>query len=64
MLNAKNFEIDYAYTIFTSCIATYRPPMTLRNYQPVAWGLYQRVIDQSKADIFIKPGINNFVSVV
>jgi hypothetical protein len=31
--------------------------VTLRNYQPVAWVLYQRVIDQSKADIFIKPGI-------
>jgi hypothetical protein len=30
---------------------------SLRNYQPVAWVLYQRVIDQSKADIFIKPGI-------
>jgi hypothetical protein len=28
-------------------------PVTLRNYQPVAWVLYQRVIDQSKADIFI-----------
>jgi hypothetical protein len=27
------------------------------NYQPVAWVLYQRVIDQSKVDIFIKPGI-------
>ena len=31
--------------------------MTLRNYQLVAWVLYQRVIDHSKADIFIKPGI-------
>jgi hypothetical protein len=31
--------------------------VTLRNYQPVAWVLHQRVIDQSKADIFIKPGI-------
>jgi hypothetical protein len=40
------------YTIFTSYIAT------LRNYQPVAWVFYQRVIDQSKADIFIKPGIS------
>jgi hypothetical protein len=29
----------------------------LRNYQPVAWVLYQRVIDQSKADILIKPGL-------
>ena len=36
--------------------------MTFRNYQPVAWVLYQRVIDQSKADIFIKPGIIVFVS--
>jgi hypothetical protein len=27
--------------------------VALRNYQPVAWVLYQRVIDQSKADIFI-----------
>jgi hypothetical protein len=31
--------------------------VTLRNYQPVAWVLYQRVIDQSKADMLIKPGI-------
>ena len=45
------------YTIFISCIATYRFSVTLRNYQPVAWVLYQRVIDQSKADMFIKPGI-------
>ena len=45
------------YTIFTSCIAMYRLSVTLRNYQPVAWVWYQRVIDQSKADIFIKPGI-------
>jgi hypothetical protein len=29
----------------------------LRNYQPVAWVLDKRVIDQSKANIFIKPGI-------
>ena len=35
--------------------------MTLRNYQPVAWVLYQWVIDQSKADIFINPGIIIFV---
>ena len=49
------------YTIFTSYIATLRPTVTLSNYQPVAWVLYQRVIDQSKADIFIKPGINVFV---
>jgi hypothetical protein len=34
--------------------------VTLRNYQPVAWVLYQRVMDQSKADIFIKPGISIF----
>jgi hypothetical protein len=34
--------------------------VTLRNYQPVAWVLYQRVIDQSKADIFIKPGIISY----
>jgi hypothetical protein len=37
--------------------------VTLRNYQPVAWVLYQRVIDQSKADIFIKPGIICFIGV-
>jgi len=49
------------YTIFTSCIATKRPPMTLRSYQPVAWVLYRRVINQSKADIFIKPGIKHYV---
>ena len=36
--------------------------MTLRNYQPVAWVLYQRVIDQSKADIFINPGIKKYAS--
>ena len=35
----------------------HRLSVTLRNYQPVAWVLYQRVIDQSKFDIFIKPGI-------
>jgi hypothetical protein len=35
--------------------------VTLRNYQPVAWVLYQRVIDQSKAAIFINPGINIYV---
>jgi hypothetical protein len=45
------------YTIFKSCTATIRPPVKLRNYQSVAWVLYQRVIDQSKDDIFIKPGI-------
>jgi hypothetical protein len=31
----------------------YRLSVTLRNYQPVAWVWYQRVIDQSKADIFV-----------
>jgi hypothetical protein len=36
--------------------------VTLRNYQPVAWVLYQRVIDQSKADIFINPGIHFYAS--
>ena len=50
------------YTIFTSCIATQRLSVTLRIYQPVAWIVYQRVIDQSKADIFIKPEIMLFVS--
>jgi hypothetical protein len=35
--------------------------VTLRNNQPVAWVLYQWVIDQSKADIFIKPGIITFI---
>jgi hypothetical protein len=34
--------------------------MTLRDYKPEAWVLYQRVIDQSKADNFIKPGIMPF----
>jgi hypothetical protein len=34
-----------------------KTPLTLRKYQPVACVLYQRVIDQSKADILIKPGI-------
>jgi len=32
-------------------------PVTLRDYKPGAWVLYARIIDQSKADIFIKPGI-------
>ena len=36
--------------------------MTLRDYKPGAWVLYQRVIDQSKADIFIKPGIMDVVN--
>jgi hypothetical protein len=53
MLNAKRFEVVYVlhhlYIIYIS---------TLRNYQPVAWVFYQQVIDQSKADIFIKPGIS------
>ena len=35
--------------------------MTLCNNQPVAWVLYQWVIDQSNADIFIKPGIITFI---
>jgi hypothetical protein len=35
--------------------------VTLRNYQPVEWVLYQRVIDQLNADILIKPGIMNVV---
>ena len=59
MLNAKRFEIVYALQhlyIMYSNVKT-PPPVTLRNYQPVAWVLYQQVIDQSKADIFIKPGI-------
>ena len=38
----------------------HRLSVTLRNYQPVAWVLYQRVIDQSKADICIKPGRSKF----
>jgi len=31
-----------------TCIATKRPPVALRDYKPGAWGLYARVIDQSK----------------
>jgi hypothetical protein len=58
MLNAKRFEIVYflhhLYIMYSNIKTS---PVTLRNYQPVAWVLYQRVIDQSKADIFIKPGI-------
>jgi len=49
---AKRFDI-----MSLTCIATSRPPATLRDYKPGTWVLYQRVIDQSKADIFIKPGI-------
>jgi hypothetical protein len=30
---------------------------TPRDYKPGAWVLYAQVTDQSKADIFIKPGI-------
>ena len=55
MLNAKRSTF---YTIFTHHVQQGKdPPVTLRNYQPVAWVLYQQVIDQSKANIFIKPGI-------
>jgi hypothetical protein len=36
--------------------------VTSRNYKPVAWVLCQPVIDQSKADIVIKPGIINFAT--
>jgi hypothetical protein len=32
-----------------------------RKNQPVAWVLYQQVIDQSKAAIFINPGIMAYV---
>ena len=46
------------YTIFTSCIATQRPPEMLRNYHSVAWVLYKRVIDQSNADISFQAGDN------
>jgi hypothetical protein len=57
MLNAKLFEIVYflhhLYIMYSNIKTS---PVTLRNYQPVAWVLYQRAIDQSKADIFIKPG--------
>jgi hypothetical protein len=53
MLNAKRFEIVYflhhLYIMYSNIKTS---PVTLRNYQPVAWVLYQRVIDQSKADIF------------
>jgi hypothetical protein len=43
-----------------TCIATSRPPVRLHDYKSGAWVLYQQVIDQSKADIFIKPGIITF----
>jgi hypothetical protein len=41
-----------------------RPPVTLRNNKPGGWILYARIIDQSKADIFIKPGIMLFIGFV
>jgi hypothetical protein len=64
MLNAKRFEIVYVlHNLYIMYSNVMTPPVTLRNYQPVAWDLYQRVIDQSKADIFIKPGINCVCSV-
>ena len=62
MLNTKHFEIVYILHhlyIMYSNIKT--PPVALLNYQPAAWVLFQRVIDQSKADIFIKPGIIDVV---
>jgi len=37
-----------------------KTPVTLHDYKPGAWDLYTWVIDQSKADIFIKPGIIYF----
>jgi hypothetical protein len=55
MLNAKRFEIVYVLPHLYIMYSNVKPPVTLRNYQPVAW--YQWVIDQSKADIVIKPGI-------
>ena len=58
MLNAKRFEVVYIlHHLYIMYSNVKTPPVTLCNYQPVAWVLYQRVIDQSKADIFIKPGI-------
>jgi hypothetical protein len=62
MLNAKRFDVVYVlHHLYMMYSNVQRPPMTLRNYQPVAWVLYQRVIDQSKADIFIKPGISGIL---
>ena len=61
MLNAKRFEVVYALHHLYIMYSNIKTPVTLRNYQPVAWVLYQRVIDQSKADIFIKPGINAYI---
>jgi hypothetical protein len=57
MLNAKRFEIVYVLHHLYIMYSNVKTPMKLRNYQPVAWLLYQRVIDQSKADMFIKPRI-------
>jgi amino acid transporter len=57
MLNAKHFEIVYVLHHLYVMHSNVKTPVTLCNYQPVAWVLYQRVIDQSKADIFINPGI-------
>jgi hypothetical protein len=37
-----------------------KTPVTLHDYKPGACDLYAWVIDQSKADIFIKPGIIYF----
>ena len=40
-----------------------KTPVTLHDYKPGACDLYAWVIDQSKADIFIKPGIIYFCKV-
>ena len=40
-----------------------KTPVTLCNYKPGAWVLYARVTDQSKANIFIQPGIMFVVQV-
>jgi hypothetical protein len=37
MLNAKRFEIVYALPHFYIMYSNVKPPVTLRNYQPVAW---------------------------
>ena len=39
-------------------------PVTLRIYKPDAWVLHTRIIDQSKADIFIKPRIMYLINSV
>jgi hypothetical protein len=59
MANTQKIAIIWTYqkTNFRCKLATSRPPVTLRDCKPGAWVLYQQVIDQSKADIFIKPGI-------